>query len=570
MSTGNAQGHQGKVGRDVLATESSHSAALRGAALAFGKPPVKPKSKMDAYSGSNGALAAAAKVGGGRTLGNKASVSSLGEPADRTKGTGDFGGSLSRRPSASGNTRSGGLQQYGQIGQAGNGLLRPVMDQARSASFIAANLAASRSPSVSPNFTGHQRRPSTSVGLEKSFTSRSPSPLKSSSSSRSSDQPLDLTPIAPTTSLIDMFEKTMTGPVSRPTTKRPVGVASKMEVPPSRQRASYPSVVRASTPPPPKPPRPEVIPRDTSQAPQPQSAGRATIESKRLGAKPEVPPSKPVNIPPRRTSVPNPHKDDQDDASSDASFVSASDYKPSWRAEIHEQQRRRLTSSSAVSVTSSVAVDSLANAIVASSLASSRAGSPSRHLRAPAPPPTRRSPRSHLFHNHNSRSASPVRHVGLRTTLRKEQKEEEIDEGAKRRTKKAHLMKKHPNKHHEGDRKRWRDEITDRERKRYEAVWASNKGLHMPDIPGSEMLVCNLVVRDIWSRSRLHDDVLEEAYGLVDRMGGGWLGKEEFVVGLWLVDQRLKGRKLPIRVSESVWTSVGVLGGIRVRGNGKR
>jgi hypothetical protein len=36
-------------------------------------------------------------------------------------------------------------------------------------------------------------------------------------------------------------------------------------------------------------------------------------------------------------------------------------------------------------------------------------------------------------------------------------------------------------------------------------------------------------------------------------------------VGLWLVDQRLKGRKLPIRVSESVWRSVGLLGGIKVK-----
>jgi hypothetical protein len=140
-------------------------------------------------------------------------------------------------------------------------------------------------------------------------------------------------------------------------------------------------------------------------------------------------------------------------------------------------------------------------------------------------------------------------------------KPNEDDEGEVRRKKKAHLMKKHPNKHHEGDRKRWRDEITERERKRYEAVWASNKGLHTAQ--GLESNVCNLVVRDIFSRSRLHPDVLEEVYSLIDRKQNGGLERDEFVVGLWLIDQRLKGRKLPIRVSDSVWKSVGVLGGIK-------
>lgn len=44
-----------------------------------------------------------------------------------------------------------------------------------------------------------------------------------------------------------------------------------------------------------------------------------------------------------------------------------------------------------------------------------------------------------------------------------------------------------------------------------------------------------------------------------------YLGKEEFVVGLWLIDQRLKGRKLPVKVSETVWTSVKGLQGIKVK-----
>lgn len=133
-------------------------------------------------------------------------------------------------------------------------------------------------------------------------------------------------------------------------------------------------------------------------------------------------------------------------------------------------------------------------------------------------------------------------------------------------------VRKHPNKHHEGTRKRWRDAITERERKRYEGVWAANKGLLLPlpaglardrsvvedDHPSQD--VVNLVVREIWSRSRLPEHVLEEVWALVDGREVGRLTRVEFVVGLWLVDQRLKGRKLPTRVSDSVWTSARGLG----------
>jgi hypothetical protein len=54
-------------------------------------------------------------------------------------------------------------------------------------------------------------------------------------------------------------------------------------------------------------------------------------------------------------------------------------------------------------------------------------------------------------------------------------------------------------------------------------------------------------------------------YSLIDRRKIGVLEREEFVVGLWLIDQRLKGRKLPIRVSDHVWKSVGALNGIKIR-----
>lgn len=36
-------------------------------------------------------------------------------------------------------------------------------------------------------------------------------------------------------------------------------------------------------------------------------------------------------------------------------------------------------------------------------------------------------------------------------------------------------------------------------------------------------------------------------------------------MGLWLIDQRLKGRKLPVKVSETVWASVKGLQGIKVK-----
>jgi len=49
----------------ATATNASNSqtAALRGAALAFGKPPVKPKPNLNTSASLNGALAAASKAG---------------------------------------------------------------------------------------------------------------------------------------------------------------------------------------------------------------------------------------------------------------------------------------------------------------------------------------------------------------------------------------------------------------------------------------------------------------------------------------------------------------------------
>ncbi|KAI9683149.1 MAG: Increased rDNA silencing protein [Trizodia sp. TS-e1964] len=232
-------------------------------------------------------------------------------------------------------------------------------------------------------------------------------------------------------------------------------------------------------------------------------------------------------------------------------------------------------------ISSQLTGESLADAIVASSLATSRAPSPTKPSRPPPPP---RHPKSlslfhHRHHSHEeSRSASPAKGIGLRQTMRKIKSEDDDDDASMQKRGRKKILRTHPNKHHEGDRNRWRDEITERERKRYEGVWAANKGLHPIIFPGQPPssalspanLVSNLVTRDIWSRSRLSDSVLEEVWDLVNQTLPGSLTREEFVVGLWLIDQRLKGRKLPIRVSDSVWGSVRGPGGVRMPKQRKR
>lgn len=233
----------------------------------------------------------------------------------------------------------------------------------------------------------------------------------------------------------------------------------------------------------------------------------------------------------------------------------------------HSIRQLPLPTLSTTSLVPQLTANSLANAMVASSLASSRAPSPTKpHI----PPPRRHGkphtlfPRSHSTEE-VSRTPSPAKQ--MRQTLRTTKEVEEQEQ--KHKAKRSHFMKKHPNKHHEGDRKRWRDTISEAERRRYEGVWAANKDLLHPSadagVPANTVL--GIIARDIWRRSRLPDDVLEEIWNLVDTSRQGALGKEEFVVGMWLIDQRLKGRKLPVRVSESVWGSVRMLSGIKVPKN---
>lgn len=85
------------------------------------------------------------------------------------------------------------------------------------------------------------------------------------------------------------------------------------------------------------------------------------------------------------------------------------------------------------------------------------------------------------------------------------------------------------------------------DRKRYDGLWAGNKGLLFEGFPQYKEDVANLIVRDIWSRSRLQPEILSDIYDLVDREEKGRLTRDEFVVGTWLVDHSLRGRRLPFK-----------------------
>ncbi|TGZ80463.1 hypothetical protein EX30DRAFT_51293 [Ascodesmis nigricans] len=178
------------------------------------------------------------------------------------------------------------------------------------------------------------------------------------------------------------------------------------------------------------------------------------------------------------------------------------------------------------------------SATIAASLAPSRTLTPGpRKTPVPEPPPSRRQGRS---------SESPNRH--LRSTLRDSKKDRKSPSPPPSLLNKL----KHHSHHNEAKNPIYIAKITERQRKRYEGLWAANRGL-LGVAPNG---VHGYVVRDIWGRSRLESRVLAEIWGLVDREGKGWLQREEMVVGTWLVDQSLHGKKVPVKVQNSVWDSV--------------
>ncbi|KAI5840613.1 hypothetical protein BZA05DRAFT_325680, partial [Tricharina praecox] len=93
----------------------------------------------------------------------------------------------------------------------------------------------------------------------------------------------------------------------------------------------------------------------------------------------------------------------------------------------------------------------------------------------------------------------------------------------------------------------WARTIPAAARRRYEGLFASNS-------PGYKYIE-NYVVRELWQRSRLENRVLAEVWQLVDRGAKGRLSREEWVVGLWIIDTALRGGKVPVRVEEGVWKS---------------
>lgn len=476
------------------------NAALRGASLAFAAkpPPVKPKPVVQTrYPGINGALSPA----------NVASRTS--SPEGRLERTQSLlePGVVSRNPSRSpsmSNTRRASMTPRSRSDNSEDcpGRSRSSLRQVESANDGPAEPGAKEE------------------GEENNGGPRD-------------DAPTDSTSIAPTTSLVKLFEQTSQNPADIPL-----------------KRAVTPTLEPTKSKPPP------------ILSPKPQRTISVRSVSKELDPdSPDITVTKPSLPLPRRSKV--------NHASTEP--VSSPSPQPYLSNPYKNQSIQRISPH--------ITGDSLANAIVGAHLAASRQPTPHRQKTSPSRPP---SPRRKHSHHILSRSPSPTRREPgrLRHTLRHDPSSESADESPPRQSLK-HLVKKHPHKHHEGTRKRWRDTVTERERKRYEGVWAANRGLYLP---GSDALttttyttsatgngieddVLNLVVRDVWLRSRLPEQVLEEIWFLVDRREVGRLSKEEFVVGLWLVDQRLKGRKLPPRVGESVWASVTGLGtrGVKVR-----
>ena len=552
------------------------NAALLGATAAFGRPKPRERVPSNTY---NGALTAASTT---------STASKTPSPKHATRKSPSPAAVASALPTSDVTSTQDNERRAGRPldSVAKPNLTVPKQaqtDRSKSPSHQAAQLAAARSPEPSAGAFNAKPRAKTTRG-----PAVTPKPRQLSVHNLE-DRPTDSSPTPPTTSLVELFEKRSNDPR---TSKRPGPIV----VRPTRELAvSSPKPVRVSnggissvfqmeleeT----RTPKAAPTIEATDYEPGAQYDGHSSSDEYVSASEDTAgPASSPITIRKRVSRA-----DSASTVASDSVVSNVeqrmrpppSPLKPTSIRPIQTQQlTRRITSPTTYSaspqssqsimaqynklhprrVTPLQTGDELANAIVASSLASSRAPSPLK-LEPPPVPTARR--KHHVLGF--SRTPSPTKQLGLRQTLRKAESsdsESEYDElhPYGKHKKKRHL-RKHPNKHHEGDRKRWREAVTERERKRYEGVWAANKGMHC-DIPDQ---VSNIVTRDIWSRSRLSDAVLEMVWDLVDSSCVGRLSREEFVVGMWLIDQRLKGRKLPVKVSESVWASVRSLQGIKIR-----
>ncbi|KAK4997841.1 Increased rDNA silencing protein [Elasticomyces elasticus] len=578
------------------------NAALRGASTAFAKPNVRPAALRRTSSGANGALAAATAAGMSRKMASpQVSLLRPGQDDSRTVNHID-----SKQRAA-----ENAVESIPKHESMLNAPLRTRPTQAPSPSTVAAGLAAARASS-STQTQMRQYSSKATAALQPSSQLRRPPPSTKDSSGKAvlpDGAPTDTTSIPPTTSLVKLFEQkavvdgqyralasTTTVPSASPTIKSP------KPVPTTRLSGGHP----ASTPLRNKLSEDQRVQldkntiKDTSGTIQRLDSGRPDSNNPDsdvpyASAYGDIlnPPiiKKFRDTPARRNKPAISSPMIQPELSQAVSvsvrpkpipFISITSMTPVPRSTASPsepfppQPPRSITATYKQlhprHITPLTTGNDIANAIVASSLASSRVPSPvPRPIHSPPIPAARHSKSRTFLHPH--RTSSPARPTaGLsKHTLRKHSSTSDTsdEEGPYSKHKRKRHLRKHPNKHAEGSRKRWCDTINERERKRYEELFVSNKVLQLSATPPSDAsevaFVWNVVVRDIWTRSRLPGHVLEEVWELVDTQGAGRLAKEEFVVGLWLIDQRLKGRKLPVRVSESVWASVKWTSGIRMR-----
>ena len=575
--------------------EKSQSAAFRGASRAFSQASTATKPSLRTYGGTDGAFAAASTVGtvgrrqedrsaeGSPLYGQKSSI-----PIIKTSPRSSLSG-MHKIPRRTSQSRGQSPSQTAAL--LATSKTTPTRDgewSSRHRSYLQ-TVGSDADVSTATEFPGNTTSSVDTTSLVKLFESKQVPKMPTSVThsvryvSKPPQEIASPTPIRPvkrsvSSAIVPLRTFPSTSESDKETLKNApkaahagaVAAAARLAVPSGAPKTGLGPSARPSNPVP-DPPHPRQrgkratmegarLPITYKEKPVPGYPEELSIDITSVQADPgrqEGPSPRPIrnptpsNIPPRQASISGSRPPISSPSSFDEGNRSSSPLRSS-----------RTTTRSTDSYVPKLTVDSLANAMVASSLASSRAPSPGKP--PPLPPPRRHGRSYSLFNQHHSQehlSRTPSPAKGMRQTMREPQKsDDEVDH----RKRKGHIVRKHPNKHHEGDRKRYRNQVIERERKRYEGVWAANKGLLMESDPGSRDAVLNVIVRDIWSRSRLPSDVLEEVWDLVDVRGDGKLEREEFVVGLWLIDSRLRGNKLPSKVSESMWASVRRLSGINL------
>lgn len=138
------------------------------------------------------------------------------------------------------------------------------------------------------------------------------------------------------------------------------------------------------------------------------------------------------------------------------------------------------------------------------------------------------------------------------------------------------IMRSHK-RHSFNEDKPWKSHVdigyvSEKERKRYEGIWVTNRNSYLELLPWwdendllddedhtifpQDGLILNQVVLDLWSRSNLPPQLLAQIYDKVDTRRDCTLNRQSFLIGMWLVDQCLYGRKLPKEIDQRVWDSV--------------